>query len=204
MRQLEPVVNNDCYEDFCANIIPTDGNEYFCHNKTLGPSPGNYPTEFPLSELFESYDPFGGLCPAAFLTQWTTWNPTSKMPSYNYPLFPGFQNDTSNHSIAGTQKLAVGMLVDRFGSEISSSGAFLAPVGAPYSQRSIPPSSLNTFDPAFPYNYHVYKVEQEFDVQSGPIAAAFGQAGQGTQYYSTMNVSILLQKQLLVRVDLSE
>ena len=61
------------------------------------------------------------------------------------------------------------MRLDRFGSEY---GAFLSPAGAPYSQRALPPSNLDTptSDLSYPYNYHVYEVVQPFTVLSGPIA----------------------------------
>lgn len=61
------------------------------------------------------------------------------------------------------------MRLDRFGSEY---GSFLAPAGAPYSQRALPPSNLDTpaGNTSYPYNYHVYEVVQAFTVLSGPIA----------------------------------
>ncbi|WUD75719.1 TNT domain-containing protein [Streptomyces sp. NBC_00510] len=75
--------------------------------------------------------------------------------------------------------LAVGQRIDRFGNE---SGRFLAPAGSPYSQRSIPPSSLNTFDAGYPFNYHLYKVVKPFTVLAGPAEPWFGQPGNGLQY----------------------
>ena len=64
----------------------------------------------------------------------------------------------------------------------ASSGAFLAPFGILYSQRAIPPQSLdNTTTPAT-CNYRAYKVLKEFRVDGGPIAPVFGQPGKGLQY----------------------
>ena len=100
------------------------------------------------------------------------WNTTAN--SYNYPPEPtnGFQLDTAGKPIQGTQTLTVGLRLDRFGSEY---GPFLAPAGAPYNERSIPPSNLDTppSKPTYPYNYHVYEVTKEFDVTSGPIAGMY-------------------------------
>ena len=66
----------------------------------------------------------------------------------------------------------MGMKLDRFGSEY---GSFLSPAGAPYSQRALPPSNLDTptSDPSYPYNYHVYEVAKPFVVLSGPIAGKY-------------------------------
>jgi hypothetical protein len=119
----------------------------------------------PLSATVYGYDRLGGLCPGDFLTKW--WNTTAK--SYIYPPQNGFQLNTASQPIQGTQALAMGMRLDRFGSEY---GSFVSPAGAPYNQRALPPSNLDTSasDPTYPYNYHVYVVVNEFDVLSGPIA----------------------------------
>jgi hypothetical protein len=121
------------------------------------------PTKLPLSSEVYAYDRLGGLCPEEFLKKW--YNVTG----YIYPPQNGFQLNTANNPIEGNQTLAVGMKLDRFGSEY---GSFLSPAGAPYSQRALPPSNLDTpaADPSYPYNYHVYEVAQAFDVLSGPIA----------------------------------
>jgi hypothetical protein len=66
-----------------------------------------------------------------------------------------------------------------FGSEF---GAFLAPILSGYERRAIPPQSLNTFDPAYPCNYHTYRVKKALPVRIGPIAPWFEQLGFGTQY----------------------
>jgi hypothetical protein len=51
------------------------------------------------------------------------------------------------------------------------------PVGTPYGQRSLPPdTSLN--------DYHVYEFIKPLPVQSGQIAAWFGQPGGGVQHYT--------------------
>lgn len=154
--------NNACGPDYCAGTNNTNDNTYFCGDSRLGPK--KLPSKLPLAADVYGYDRLGGLCPGAFLQKW--WN--SSAASYIYPPQSGFQLNTANQPIDGNQTLAVGMKVDRFGSEY---GVFLAPYGAPYDQRALPPSNLDTpVDGSYPYNYHVYEVTQSFDVLSGPIA----------------------------------
>jgi Tuberculosis necrotizing toxin len=104
--------------------------------------------------------------------------------------------------IDGNQTLTVGTRLDRFGSVY---GSFLSPYGAPYNQRALPPSNLDTpqSDPQYPYNYHVYEVAKEFDVLSGPIAGWFGQPGQGTQYKTYSNVKTLISGGYMKEVNTS-
>lgn len=123
------------------------------------------PKKLPLAAEIYGYDRLGGLCPGAFLQRW--YNTTAR--SYIYPPQNGFQLNTASQPIEGNQTLTVGMRLDRFGSEF---GFFLSPIGAPYNQRAIPPSNLDTppTEPNFPYNYHVYEVVKSFDTLSGPVA----------------------------------
>jgi hypothetical protein len=92
--------------------------------------------------------------------------------------------------------------VDRFGPE---TGKFLAPLGAPYIERSLPPSNL--FAPensSFPYNYHVYEVTKEFDVLLGPIASWFEQPGFGSQILALSSVASLLDGGFLKQLELQD
>lgn len=87
-------------------------------------------------------------------------------------------------------------------------GTFLSTADTPYSQRSLPPSSLDnptTGSSEYPSNYHVYRVLKDFTVEGGPIAPWFGQPGLGTQFDTnhTGKVTYLLEKQYLERVNLS-
>jgi hypothetical protein len=43
---------------------------------------------------------------------------------------------------------------------------------------------------SYPFGYHVYRVLTPFNVTSGPIAAWFGQPGQGVQYHLTRHESV--------------
>jgi hypothetical protein len=123
--------------DYCAGTAfnASLADWYICGDSRLGPV--LLPTLFPLSGLFGTYDRFGGLCPGDFLTKW--FNPNTSY--YNYPPDNGFQLNTAGQPIMGEVTLPVGLLIDRFGSE---TGTFVSPEGAPYMQRALPPSNLDT------------------------------------------------------------
>jgi len=98
--------------------------------------------------------------------------------SWRYPPNDGYALGPDGQPIKWTQKLTTGVEIDRYGSEY---GGFLAPRGAAYTARAIPPSNL-VGTPAAGCNYHIYEVLTPFDVQAGPIAAWFFQRGGGLQY----------------------
>ena len=79
---------------------------------------------------------------------------------------------------------------------------------APYDQRALPPSNLDTnpASPDYPNNYHVYTVVQPLVVLGGPIAPWFGQPGLGAQFYTgyTGNILKLIDLGFLKRNNLSE
>lgn len=177
-----------------------------CGDPRLGPQ--LLPRRLPLLSFVSDYDRFGGQTPGEFLKKWT-------FPSngtYRYPPFDGFQLDTAGKPIRGNLTLRVGTELDRFGSEFGTyhsgscvprakstttlrtepltdcsecAGSFVSAADAPYDQRSLSPTNLDTNPTAsdYPYNYHVYKVVKEFDVLGGPIAPWFGQPGLGAQFY---------------------
>ena len=64
-------------------------------------------------------------------------------------------------------------------------GQYVSAADAPFSQRSLPPSSLDTADneSKYPYDYHIYIVNVSFTVIGGPIAPWFDQPGLGAQYF---------------------
>jgi hypothetical protein len=123
--------------DYCAgtNFNQSLVNDYICGDFRLGPK--RLPTRLPVFDLVDNYDRFGGLCPGQFLAKW--YNATAG--SYIYPTLNGFQLNTVGAPIQGNITFAVGFLIDRFGSEF---GSFVSPEGAPYDQRALPPSNLNT------------------------------------------------------------
>ncbi|KAK4227467.1 hypothetical protein QBC38DRAFT_536530 [Podospora fimiseda] len=170
--------------------------KYLCGDPRLGPQflPQIDPV---LSPLFDIYDRFGGLCPGQFIEAW--FNTTTKW--WNYPLLNGFAKTDDNVPIQGNVTLAVGTLIDRFGGE---GGNFVAPAGAPYMQRSLPPSNLNTLegnDSRYLYNYRVYSVVKPLLVLSGPIAPWFGQPGAGVQYQLYQSVGALIADGYLKREE---
>jgi Tuberculosis necrotizing toxin len=87
-------------------------------------------------------------------------------------------------------------------------GSYISAADAPYSQRALPPSNLDTNPsaPDYPYNYHVYKVIKDLTVVGGPIAPWFGQPGLGAQFYTggTGNILTLINTGYLVRVNTSD
>ncbi|KAG0211327.1 hypothetical protein BGX28_008150 [Mortierella sp. GBA30] len=179
----------------CKGVKPVNSTEqYLCGDPRLGPK--NLPRFFPLDDITHPYDRLGGLCGAEFLSKWTVNG------KYIYPPSNGFQLNIENQPIQGNITLEVGALLDRFGSEY---GKFLSPAEAPYPQRALPPSNLDTppGDDSYPYNYHVYKVTKAFIVLSGPIASWFGQPGQGVQYNTEKSVADLILGGFLERVPLS-
>ncbi len=153
---------------------------YVLGNPALGPE--LLPTEGNLGEIVRGYTLYGGLPPTEFLARYFD----EKGNSYNYPPDFGFAHPEkfgNAKPIIYPKLLPMGYRVDRFGGE---SGAFLSPLGTPYSQRALPPNNLNTFsgDRAHRCNYHAYEVTRPFEVDAGPIAAAFQQPGEGLQLHT--------------------
>lgn len=117
--------------------------QYVCGDWRLGPV--QLPTMLPpLEPLLELYNRFGGLCPGAYLEAW--WNTTTGY--WNYPDQTGFSVDLSSggppggKAIDGNLILPAGTLIDRFGAE--KNGIYFSPAAAPYLQRALPPSNLDT------------------------------------------------------------
>ena len=124
---------------------------YVCGDPRLGPH--ILPKGIVLGDLVDSYKRFGDLCPGQFLAKW--YNSTAG--SYIYPPQAGFQLNTDNSPIEGTITLPVGFQIDRFGSEY---GTYTSPRGAPYSQRALPPSNLDTPQSSPVYVYYFPKSGQ--------------------------------------------
>ncbi|KAL4808083.1 hypothetical protein BDV18DRAFT_95947 [Aspergillus unguis] len=185
-----------CLPNPCEGITSTN-ESYVCGDSRLGPV--QYPSKFPLNSELRTYARFGSLCPAEFLEKWAT--SANSSGTYIYPPANGFVVDDAGATIIGNVTLPVGQKLDRFGSEY---GSFLAPLGAPYIERSLPPSNLITYDGNYPFNYHVYAVEKEFVVGLGPIAPWFEQPGMGTQFVTYSNVMSLIEGGFLRRLEESE
>ncbi|XHG05011.1 hypothetical protein AWENTII_008263 [Aspergillus wentii] len=173
---LEKQYPERCDPDPCAGIT-FQNKTYVCGDPRLGPV--NLPKNFPLSTELQTYSRFGDLCPYEFLEKWAT------------DIAP----------VLGNISLKVGQKVDRFGSEF---GTFLAVLGAPYIERALPPSNLDTYDGAYPFNYYVYEVTKPFVVSGGPIAGWFEQPGLGTQFAAFSPVKDLISGGYLRRLGRSE
>lgn len=171
----------------CLGLVPSPypyaHTPYVCNDWRFGPA--QLPRSGVLGRILAGYDRFGSLTPVEFLNKW--WDPAADhgQGDWKYSLLPddGFDHDTQGAPIAAEYTLPVGQLVDRFGNEF---GKFLSPAGAKYGERSIPPSALNTQDPRFPYNYHLYRVKKTTTVCAGPAAPGFEQPGQGVQYVTSV------------------
>ncbi|KAL8710652.1 MAG: hypothetical protein Q9220_004876 [cf. Caloplaca sp. 1 TL-2023] len=175
------------------------GTPYICRDPRLGPV--QLPTVFPLLSFISDYDRFGGQQPGDFLKNWTD----ARTGNYRYPPQNGYQLDLQGKAIQGNMTLEVGTKVDRFGSEY---GSFISAADAPYAQRALPPSNLDTSPsaPEYPYNYHIYTVLKRLDILGGPIAPWFGQPGLGTQFYTgdVGNVLSLVNRGFLKRENMTE
>ncbi|KAK2747927.1 hypothetical protein FQN57_001518 [Myotisia sp. PD_48] len=182
-----------CYPNPCRGIrYNSSFSDSVCGDVRLGPI--KLPQRFPVSTELRTYSRFGGLCPAEFLIKWTGSLDPSRW--YQYPGAQGFANDTNNNPIVGDMMLTKGRKLDRFG---NPTGNFLAPLGAPYIERSLPPPNLAPAPNGgkYPYNYHVYEVLKPFAVGAGPVASWFGQPGMGSQFLTSMSVGDLVKNRFL-------
>jgi hypothetical protein len=124
--------------DFCAGTMKNKSlvHIYPCGDSRLGPKV--LPDTAPLGAIVETYNPFyGNVCPGQFLKNW--WNDTAQW--WNYPPQSGYGLDNTGKPILGNITFTVGTLLDRFGSEY---GYFVSPADAPYKQRALPPTNLNS------------------------------------------------------------
>ncbi|MFI1865256.1 TNT domain-containing protein [Streptomyces jumonjinensis] len=129
----------------------------------------------PVGPLLKGYQRTGGLGPKTFLKKY--WEGPADSGGWKYPPHDGFTEVNGEIDRRATE-LKPGQKLDRFGSEF---GSFLAPAGASYAKRALPPQNLNTREPSFACDYHVYQVAKPFTVWQGSIAPWFGQPGGGQQ-----------------------
>ncbi|WP_116245938.1 TNT domain-containing protein [Nocardiopsis sp. FIRDI 009] len=168
----------------CPRLDPPPTSEdletYVCGDRRLGPA--ELPAQGPVAALVEGYEPFGGLSPVEFLDRW--WVEDRVDPEtgetrsgWDYPEHNGFVV-VDGEPVNGLQPLEPGEMLDRFGSPW---GTFMAPAGAPYQARALPPDSLNTWPDGPEHNYNCYMVTTAFTALVGPIAPHFEQPGGGDQ-----------------------
>ncbi|MGW1071023.1 TNT domain-containing protein [Streptomyces aureus] len=168
----------------CRGLVPDPieprlRRDYFCGDWRLGPR--FLPNRGIVGRILDRYDRLGGLTAVQFLDRW--WDPAadSGQGDWRYPPDDGFTHRNGS-VVAAPLLLHAGLRLDRFGSE---AGRFLAPKGTKYGKRAIPPSSLNTADPRYPYNYHSYRLAKDVTVCAGRTAPGFEQPGLGTQYVTS-------------------
>lgn len=158
----------------CPVLAPPPSAEelerYVCGDPRLGPA--ELPEDGPVAGLTLDYEPFGELSPREFLETWRTADDT-----WDYPEHDGFVVE-DGEPVTELVDLEEGDLLDRFGSPY---GTFLAPAGAPFEERALPPDSLNTWPQGNEHNYSCYEVDAGFEALAGPIAPHFEQPGGGEQ-----------------------
>ncbi len=155
------------------------GPPYVVGDPDLGPK--LLPWKGWLGGLLRGYKPLGRLSPQHFLSRY--WDYAAN--DYRYPPNSGFArsgNFPNGRLLIKQTILQPGMKVDRFG---GYGGAYLSPLGVPFTERALPPRNLNTNaqDPLHLCNYHAFRVLKSFRVDSGPAAPAFEQEGGATQYH---------------------
>jgi Tuberculosis necrotizing toxin len=177
----------------------------FDGDRRLGPEV--LPVRGEVGRELRGYERTGALTVQRFLA--TYWDPTANggQGAFIFPPDNGYVIGPDGQPEVSQVNLHPGEHIDRFGSEF---GAFLAPEGASYASRSIPPSSLVSSPPEI-CNYHEYRVVQGFAVDSGPIAPWFAQPGGGRQFQldaslvpgapTPLNVMWLVNNGFLTRVD---
>ena len=140
--------------------------------------PAQMPNTSPVGFMVLLYDRYGGMSKDEFLARFWDAAANDGRGGWRYPPSDGFLADFQGKPISWEATLYPGIDLDRFGSEF---GAFLAPASELYAERALPPQNLDTFDPAYPCNYHLYRVTKSFRVRFGPIAPWFNQTGLGFQ-----------------------
>ncbi|MBB2910455.1 hypothetical protein FHS43_001718 [Streptosporangium becharense] len=157
------------------------GPPYLDDDPNLGPK--YLPKTGPLAGILKGYVPLNRVPPHRFIERY--WDTAAN--GWRYPPDRGFAHSggyINGKPIVRAVTLYAGRRLDRFGGE---RGSYLAPLGASYIGRALPPSNLNTYAgaPQYVCNYHAYEVVKEFKVDAGPAAPAFQQPGRGTQYHVT-------------------
>ncbi|MFJ9835065.1 TNT domain-containing protein [Streptomyces sp. NPDC101169] len=180
-----------------ANVTkapPAGLENYYRDDWRLGPS--HLPVTGPVARMLKGWKPQDGTSSYWFLgCYWQTSQ--QNVSGWWYPDNNGFVL-RDGRPVQRTETLRKGQLVDLFG---SGRGNFLAPAGTPYAKRAIPPTNLDEYDPAAPpFNYHLYRVIEDFTVQAGPIRPWFGQPGLGRQYVTGKTVPELVAGKKLLEI----
>lgn len=156
-----------------STSAPTNTQPYYLDDWRLGPK--YLPTRGPIGSMLKGYDRLDDF-PSAPQFLDCYWNDTTS--GWWFPDQDGFLL-RNGEPIKREVTLRPGQKLDLFGSGF---GRFLAPAGTDFDKRALPPSSLDTYDPNYPFSYHLYEVLKPFPVDAGPIRPWFGQPGLGLQY----------------------
>lgn len=147
----------------------------------------------PGGNLFpEDFDPWGGLTYEQYIAK--HWNPEApqwdgSLGGWKYPDNDGFDTSPGAQPRTTITDMPVGTTrFDRFG---GTGGEYVSPPGTPFPERGLPPDSVVK-------EYHVYKLEKEFDdfsgyPEGGSIAPAFEQPGGGYQIKLPKSIFWLLK-----------
>jgi Tuberculosis necrotizing toxin len=175
--------------------LTTSGSWLEClfNDSRLGPT--QLPTTGPegsvtlaIAKMTRGYHPFGPgktdeTAANNFIKKYWDKNARAGKGDWKYPDNDGFVGKPSRLTLKPNPNGSP-TFVDRFG---KLTGFFLAPDGASFAARALPPASLDTYDAllggiTYHYNYHVYKVVKAFEVDAGQITPWFNQKGEGEQY----------------------
>ncbi|MGW3206811.1 TNT domain-containing protein [Streptomyces sp. NPDC001135] len=165
---------------------PTAYVAYYHDDWRLGPA--HLPQTGAIGAMLKGYRRTDSTSSYWFLGCYWQTDPQTGKSGWWYPDNQGFVLENGK-PVEHPVTLRKGQLVDLFG---SGNGNFLAPAGTPYAKRAIPPSNLDTFNTKYPFNYHLYRVDQPFTVEAGPIRPWFSQPGLGLQYVTKESIPMLV------------
>lgn len=179
-----------------TNSAPTTAYErYYLDDWRLGPK--YLPQSGAIGAMLRGYQRTDHTSAYWFLGCYWQTDPTTGKSGWWYPDHQGFVLENGK-PVERTVTLRKGQLVDLFGSGL---GNFLAPAGTPYAKRALPPSNLDTYVSRYPFSYHLYRVDQPFTVEAGPIRPWFGQPGLGLQYVTTDTIPTLVSAHKLKELN---
>jgi hypothetical protein len=175
---------------------------FFQSDRYMGPEP--VPNTKPVSDFLSDYKRFGGMPEDQWKKQFADLDAQGHQVGWKWPDNGGFAFKADGKTVDKMRiSLAAGTRLDRFG---YATGQYLAKAGASFASRALPPQALVTPDHSGtwrdyegrtgagiqnliipPSNYHVYCVQNPFEVDAGPIAPFFGKAGMAEQFVVTAN-----------------
>jgi hypothetical protein len=139
------------------------------------------------------YDQYGGLGKDGWEAQYHTGEVDARgNPKLNWPDPQAHPDGFSAPEARNPVVMTPGQQFDRFGPGF---GQYGSPVGTPFPERALPPSSLDA-------GYHRYEVVKPIPAWEGSIAPAMGQPGGGVQYWLPHSVVDLVNAGYLREIPL--